>query len=404
MNVSSSPSLPPAGWRGHPLIRWGIGLFLTVIAGALSFEAFDISIFKRIGLAHEFCYQRDPRLIWLHVVSDILIGVAYVSISATLGYLVYKASRDIPFNWVFLAFGLFIVSCGLTHFMEVWVIWQPVYWLSGYIKVLTAVASIATALALFPLLPRVFTLIENARRGDQRRIEIEQLNQELERFNYTVAHDLRAPLRSVTSYAQLLHEDCGPQLSADGRGYLERIQSSATRMERLISDLLEYATINQRHLELKPIRLDGPLQGALALLEADIRERDAEIVYPPRLPMVLGDPVMLQSIFQNLVGNALKFVPTHVRPRVEITHETMGDRLLVTITDNGVGIPSEFRERVFRIFERLQASKPGTGIGLAMVQRAVERLNGTVGIADTREGSGARFWFSLPAARPPRSE
>src|SRR6185369_17259987 len=131
--------------NGNSLFRWSAAVALALVGGVLMLQLFDVSVFKRIGLAHEYCYQREPNLIWLHVISDILIGVAYVSISATLAYLVYKASRDIPFNGVFLAFGLFIVSCGMTHFMEVWVVWEPVYWMSGCVKVVTAAASVATA-------------------------------------------------------------------------------------------------------------------------------------------------------------------------------------------------------------------------------------------------------------------
>src|SRR4051812_14830095 len=221
-----TPAAPPRP-AFNPLLRWSIGVLLATILGALIFEAFDVSVFQRIGMAHEYCYQREPGLIWLHVISDALIGLAYVSISATLAYLVYKAARDIPFNWVFLAFGLFIVSCGMTHSMEVWVVWEPVYWMSGYVKIITATASVATAIALFPLVPKIFRLIEAARKSEARRIEIEQLNDELERFNYTVAHDLRAPLRGITGFGQALREDFGAQLPPKARDYVDKMQRSA---------------------------------------------------------------------------------------------------------------------------------------------------------------------------------
>lgn len=134
----------PLGWLGTPLFRWSIAIIAAVLAGVFVFEGLNISVFSLVGFPHEYCYLQQPTLVWLHVIADLLIGLAYVSISATLGYLVYRASKDIPFNWVFLAFGLFIISCGFTHFMEVWVIWKPVYWLSGYVKVVTAAASVAT--------------------------------------------------------------------------------------------------------------------------------------------------------------------------------------------------------------------------------------------------------------------
>lgn len=385
-----------SSWWTHPFFRWSIGIVLAVALGALIFEALDISVFKRIGMAHEYCYQREPKLIWLHVVSDVLIGVAYVSISATLAYIVYRASRGIPFNWVFLAFGLFIISCGLTHFMEVWVIWEPVYWLSGYVKVVTAAASVATAAALFPLVPKIFRLVAQARESERRRIEIEQLNLELERFNYSVAHDLRSPLRGITGFGELLQQEFGAELPPRARHYVERMQQSATRMDALISGLLAYATIGRKPLALAHVPLEHPLREAVALLETEIRTRGAEIVIAPDLPAVAGDAMLLQVAFQNLLGNALKFVAPGVQPRVEVTSTTEHGRATVRVTDNGVGIPPELRARVFGMFERGHPNQPGTGIGLAIVQRAVERLGGQVGVTDAPGGRGTQFWLRLP--------
>jgi signal transduction histidine kinase len=394
--IAPTSSLP-APWFTRPLFQWSLGIVVAVIGGALAFEAFDISIFKRIGLAHEYCYQREPKLIWLHVTSDILIGAAYVSISATLGYLVYKASKGIPFNWVFLAFGLFIVSCGMTHFMEVWVIWEPVYWLSGYVKVVTAAASVATALALFPLVPKVFKLVESARRSEERRIEIEQLNQELERFNYSVAHDLRGPLRGISGFTQALREDYAKDLAPEALHYVDRVQTSVAKMDTLISDLLKYATIGRQELRLGPVRLDKVLGEVMALMSAEIASRSATVVVPAVLPTVLGDATMIQVVFQNLIGNGIKFVAPGVQPRVEITARSEFRHVVISFTDNGVGIPAEARDRVFGLFERFHPQHPGTGIGLPIVQRAVERLNGTLGVEAAPHGTGTRFWVRLAA-------
>lgn len=363
----------------------------------LIFELLDISVFRRIGMPHEFCYLRDPKLVWLHVTSDALIGGAYVSISLTLAYLVYKASKGIPFNWVFLAFGLFIVSCGFTHFMEIWVIWDSVYWLSGYVKVVTAAASVATAVALFPLVPKVFALVASAQASEQRRSQIEQLNQELERFNYSVAHDLRAPLRGISGFGQALQEDFAHELSPQARDYVARMQSSAERMDGLISDLLRYATIGRQELQLKQVALDEVLRTVLALLHSEIDERNAEIVTRDPLPAVRGDTTLLQVVFQNLLANSLKFVAAGVRPRIEISSTEENGAVTVTFTDNGLGIPAEARERVFRIFERFHPEHPGTGIGLPIVHRAIERLGGTIGVEPRPGGYGSRFWIRLPA-------
>ncbi len=389
---------PASGWLARPFLRWSAGILLAVVLGALGFELFDISIFTRIGMAHEYCYLREPKLIWLHVTSDLLIGSAYVSISGTLAYLVYRASRGIPFNWVFLAFGLFIVSCGLTHFMEVWVIWEPVYWLSGYVKVITAAASLATAVALFPLVPKVFALIESARRGEQRRVEIEQLNQELERFNYSVAHDLRSPLRGIAGFTHILKEDYAAKLPAEAQLHLERIHQSVGRMDALISDLLRYSTVGRQEMLLRPVRLEDALRSAADLIEAEIREARAQLIVQPAMPPVIGDPALLQAVLQNLLSNALKFVAPGTTPVIEVRAEALGRSVRVYIADNGIGIPPESRDKVFRMFERFHPNYPGTGIGLAIVFRAVERMHGRIGIGRDARAQGTEFWLELPAA------
>ena len=396
MHVASAA--PGSSWAASPLLRWSVGIIVSVLLGALLFEAFDVSVFKRIGMAHEYCYLREPKLIWLHVISDVLIGIAYVSISATLAFLVHRASRDIPFHWVFLAFGLFIVSCGMTHFMEVWVVWEPVYWMSGYVKVVTAAASVATAIALFPLVPKIFRLIDTARHSERRRIEIEQLNDELERFNYTVAHDLRAPLRGITGLGQALREDCAGELSPTARSYIEKMQASAARMDALICDLLKYATIGRQELQRRPVGPRDAVRAALAMLETQVRASRAQLVIAPDLPAVLADPTLLEVVFQNLIANAIKFVEPGIVPEVAITATENNGRVIISVTDNGLGVPPDWRTQIFGMFERLHPNHTGSGIGLAIVYRAIERLDGRVGVDAAGNGTGSRFWIELPRA------
>lgn len=121
-------------------------------------------------LPHGFCYLWNPHLLWTHVVSDILIGASYVVISLALAYLVHRARRDIPFSVVFVAFGLFIITCGLTHFMEVWTLWNPIYWVSGGVKAVTAVASVATAAAMPVTVPRVLNTLRDAKLSREREL------------------------------------------------------------------------------------------------------------------------------------------------------------------------------------------------------------------------------------------
>src|SRR5215472_16537933 len=153
----------------NPAFRFG-ALIVSIALVTAIFPAVVRQLFRSDQfMPYATCYLRNSRMICLHVASDVLIGLAYVSISATLAYLVRKASRDIPFHWMFLAFGLFIITCGFTHFMEAWTVWTPVYWLAGYVKLICAVVSVATAIALYPLVPKVFALIRAVRVSEQRR-------------------------------------------------------------------------------------------------------------------------------------------------------------------------------------------------------------------------------------------
>ncbi len=391
MPTPTTEARQPTRWMSVRLFHWSIAIFIAVLAGIVLFESLNIPVLSRIGLPHEVCFLQQPKLIWLHVVSDLLIGIAYVSISVTLGYLVYKASQDLPFNWVLLAFGLFIVSCGLTHFMEVWVVWNPVYWLSGYVKMVTAAASVATAIALLTLMPRIFDLIASARKGELHRREIELLNEDLQRFNYSVAHDLRAPLRSIVGFAQILQEDYSRELSPEAASYVSRMQGSAEKMDALVTGLLRYATIGRQPVALVPVSLDEVARSVLVLLEREIRERSAQVGIPERLPTVYGDATLLQLVLQNLIGNAIKFVGPGVVPTVEITFRSEGPSVVLAVTDNGIGFPPEANSRIFGMFERFHPEHAGTGIGLALVKRAVNRMQGDIWIEPSPHGAGTRF-------------
>ncbi len=167
------PQPPPAR---SVLRRYAIGIAIAAILPFFVWPPLVTRIASSDFLPHRFCYLANPGLIWLHVTSDLLIGLAYVTISATLAYLVHRARHDIPFSWMFLAFGLFIVACGGTHFMEVLTIWKPFYWLSGDVKVLTALASVTTAVLLPGLVPKSLDLLTTARVAKQRKQDLEAAN------------------------------------------------------------------------------------------------------------------------------------------------------------------------------------------------------------------------------------
>jgi PAS domain S-box-containing protein len=236
-------------------------------------------------------------------------------------------------------------------------------------------------------------------RVSERTAQIEAINKELESFTYSVSHDLRAPLRAMQGLAAALNEDYAGQLDSTGRDYARRIVAAATRMELLIQDIFTYARLSRADLELRPIELESVVADVKNQLEADLRDRNATLVIEGALPAVIGHRATLLQIIGNLVSNGVKFVAPGVPPRVTIRSEASGDFTRVWIEDNGIGIAAEYQERIFRIFERLHGveSYPGTGVGLAIVQKAVERLGGRVGI-ESEEGAGSRFWVEFNKA------
>src|SRR5258707_8028426 len=206
----------------NPFLRYGLLLGAALAGIALLSPDFIRGLFRADEfMPHATCYLRNPKVIALHVTSDLLIGFACVAISSTLAWLVYKSRKGIPFHWMFLAFGLFIITCGFTHFMEVWTVWRAVYWLAGWVKVVCAAASVVTALALFPLVPKVFALIDAVKVSEERRVKLENANTELEAFAYSVSHDLRAPLRAMQGMAGALREDHGKQLDPQALNYMD---------------------------------------------------------------------------------------------------------------------------------------------------------------------------------------
>src|SRR5579859_5914736 len=381
----------------NPIVRGGVSIIVICAAALLLLPELARGIFSDEGfMPHACCYQYNPRMIWLHVVSDLFIGLAYVSISATLAYLVYRARREIPFHWMFLAFGLFIVSCGFTHFMEIYTVWHPMYWLAGCVKVVTGAASVVTAVALFPLVPKIFQMMESVKISEDRRVKLAAANDELEAFASTISHDLRAPLRAMQGLATALKQDFGPELPAGAVGYTNRIIDASVRMDNLIQDLLAYSRINLGEFQLESVDLKSVVDETNRMLAPMILERNATVEVTGTFPAVRGNRALALQAISNLVTNALKFTAPGTVPRVTIDGRIVGARLRLAVSDSGIGIAPEYHERIFKMFERLHTATeyPGTGVGLAIVQRAVARMGGALGM-ESELGKGSRFWIEL---------
>lgn len=235
----------------------------------------------------------------------------------------------------------------------------------------------------------------------ERTAQLEAINRELESFTYSVSHDLRAPLRAMQGLSNALLEDYLDRLDNTGKDYCRRIATAAARMDTLIQDLLAYSRLSRTDLELKNVELAAVLADVRHQLESDLRERQAELAVHDDLPAVRGHRATLVQMLGNLVSNAVKFVAPGATPRVRLWAEKRGEFVRLWIEDNGIGIAKEHQGRIFRVFERLHGVEtyPGTGIGLAIVQKGAERLGGRVGVEST-EGAGSKFWIELKKVSP----
>jgi len=232
--------------------------------------------------------------------------------------------------------------------------------------------------------------------------ELAEANIELRAFAHTVAHDLRAPLRNVQGYAAALLEDEAATLSATGERFLRRILAVSQHMDRLVTGLLAYSQLSRAELRLQPVELDRVVQLALDNMEPQVAASAARVETASPLPAVLGNEAVLVQVFENLIGNALKFVAPGVAPHVRIDARVEADATVVRIADNGIGIPEDKRERVFDVFERLhgQDRYQGTGIGLAIVKKGVERLGGTIRVEPAPAGTVFRLCLQRPRPQP----
>ncbi len=500
-------------------------------------------------MPHGFCFLWRPDVLWLHVISDGVIALAYFCIPFALAYFV-RRRRDLPFPMVFWLFGAFILLCGTTHVLSIWVLWHPSYYTEGVIKAMTAIASIGTAIMVVKLLPQaltfpspsqlheanaklkaaneklealyaeaqeqgrvtlgavvenvmdgVFTIDEDrritsvnaactaifgysakeligmdardlaadsyksqheaffdearrlsdaeigagglrdatARHKDGREIPVQatvsafniqgkryfcsvvrdvtklrqnednrqrllnrltESNTELERFAYVASHDMQEPLRMVVNFSQILTDDYGDRLEADGREYLKIVGDSALRMRDMVQDLLDYARLGREGVRTGPVDMTLELAHVEENLGALIRD-SAAAVTSDRLPMVTGNAVQLMRVMQNLVANAIKYQPHGRRPVIHVGVKDNGGAWLFTVSDNGLGIDKAFIEEVFDPFRRLHTWEAikGTGLGLAVCRKIVENHGGRIW-AESTPGKGSTFSFTLPKAPP----
>ncbi|NEQ20938.1 MAG: hypothetical protein F6K28_17245 [Microcoleus sp. SIO2G3] len=262
-------------------------------------------------------------------------------------------------------------------------------------------------------------------RVTERTAALQEANEQLEVFVYSVSHDLRAPLRGIQGLAQALVEDYAPELGDEGQLYANHLVASAQQMNTLLEDLLNYSRLSRANINVQVVDLTSVVATVLHQLEAEVQEKQAQVKVETPLPKVMGHRTTLVQVVTNLVTNAIKFMPPGVQPQVRVWAQEVESRgvggevfsnisqdnsassasstkwIRLWVEDNGIGIKPENQERIFQVFERLHGAEtyPGTGIGLAIALKGVERMGGRVGV-ESQLGQGSRFWIELQQPYP----
>ncbi|MCC9599536.1 hypothetical protein LOC67_03110 [Stieleria sp. JC731] len=368
----------------------------------LSFWIFDTDGFP----ARWHCgsaWADEPYVGWMHIVADVVTWGAYLAIPILLMYFV-KKREDIVFPNVFWLFCAFIISCGFVHLIEAVIFWWPLYRLSAVAKVITAAVSFSTVIALYRVIPNALALpglatvnqklkseIETRKQTEQ---QLERINQDLESFVSIASHDLQEPLRNLISYANLLKDDIGDDLSEDANQDLDFITSAASRMQRLINDLLAFSRTSRHGTRLKRVPVDQCVDESLAVLRTRITESNC-VVTRDELPNLEIDATLVTQLYQNLIGNAIKFCKSE-SPKIHLTAQMIDGNWVLGVRDNGIGIKEEYTEQIFAPFKRLHGMSEyeGTGIGLAICHKVVEHHGGKIWVTST-PGEGSHFQFTL---------
>jgi light-regulated signal transduction histidine kinase (bacteriophytochrome) len=243
-------------------------------------------------------------------------------------------------------------------------------------------------------------LLEQNEQLNQLNAELERSNQELEQFAYVVSHDLQSPLQSIIGFVDLLAYKYKNKLDEKANRYIYFIEDGAKRMQQLIQGLLAYSRVGRKGGEFEPVDCKAIVEGVKHNLSASIAASQAEVICHP-LPEAIADPLQLSQVFQNLIGNAIKFCRPEEPPKVEISAERKDNQWLFKVSDNGIGIEAEYFQRIFEIFQRLHTAEeyPGTGIGMAICKKIVERHGGQIWVEST-VNVGTTFYFTLPCDRP----
>ncbi len=386
---------------------------------------------KNHFMPHGHCYLWKPSILWLHVVSDLVIALSYFSIPIMLFYFVSK-KRNLPHPRIFKLFATFIFWCGITHLISIWTVWDPVYQIEGIAKGITAGVSLATALALFPIIPEILALrspreldkinkklqlalvekdrAENELRATNDKLEakieertrelssyikkLNSVNNELESFAYQASHDLKSPLGTLITFFDELKQDSNS--SPKFKKYAPNMERQLRQLNHLITDLLDLSRLGSEPVNKEWVSLQDIISDAKANLHHLIVDKKAKI-YTDNSFDIFVNRTQITLVFQNLIENALKYSDENREPELMISALEEGGIVKIEFKDNGIGIQKEDYDEIFRPFHRLHSSDnyPGTGLGLSICQKVIENHDGEISVKSD-PGQGTSFFVQFP--------
>ena len=400
-------------------------------------------LFPQEFMPHGHCYLWDPSILWQSVLSNAVVGISYYCIPLALIYFV-KKRKDLEFHWIFLMFSAFIFACGTTHFLNIMVIWRPAYRLDASLMSITAIFSVATLISLVKLMPQLLQIpspstlrqtidrleaevnlriqaenslrelntaldaqvllrTQDLTRANQQLAEakfeleiklrqITAINHELNNFANAASHDLKSPLRGIDQLATWIQEDLQDVLDADTSAHLRLMRSRISRMDSLLDDLLAYSQVGRNEEDV--VEID-----TLKLVEDvyDLSAGPTQIkLVTDNLPIIKTKKAPLELVLRNLIGNAIKH-HEKATGTVTVSARRLETAFEFIVQDDGPGIAPEHQQRVFVMFQTLNPRDKveGSGMGLAMVQKAIELMGGSISLKSDGE-HGSMFCFTWP--------
>lgn len=377
-------------------------------------------------MPHGYCLQWNMPLLVTWISANAGIALAYFAIPAALIFFVRKRGGDLPYPWMFRLFALFIVSCGMTHLMKIWTIYNAHYWAEALLDLHTAIVSLLTAILLWPLIPKMLVLkgpgqLEEANQklGEANK-ELKILNEKLtlardqaleasnlkSSFVANISHELRTPVTGVLGMNELLLQT---ELTAHQKELASSMQDAARSLHSIVNDILDLSKIEAGKMTLQNLLINPAdmIRDSINILLPSAQRKGISLnclidpVLEEKKPHLTGDPVRINQVLLNLMGNAIKFTESgSIEVKAEVLDRKEEHSIIkISVTDTGIGLAAEERKILFVPFTQADDSTTrkygGTGLGLTISKHLVELMDGEIGV-ESEKGKGSTFWFSIP--------